>query len=80
MGRLRARRSLVFLAVGLALFAAFAPAIGAHVPVAIVAALWLTLPAAAITLIRREASRCDEQPASLLSLCASRAPPSLAFA
>jgi hypothetical protein len=81
MARLRARRSLVFLALGLVLFAAFVPAAAASLAAAILVPLWLLLPAAAITLIRREASHCDEQPASLLSLVRSRAPPSrLAFA
>jgi hypothetical protein len=82
MTRLRKRRSFVFLAVGLVLFAAFVPAVAENLPVAILAPLWLILPTVAITLIRREASRCcDEQSASLLSLVAPRAPPStLAFA
>jgi membrane protein implicated in regulation of membrane protease activity len=76
MTRLRTRRSFVFLAVGLVLFAAFVPAVAASLPVAILAPLWLILPTVAITLIRREASRCDDQPTSLLALVASRAPPS----
>ena len=81
MTRLRTRRVLVFLAVGLVLFAAFVPAAAANLPVAILTPLWVILPTAAITLIRREASRCHDQPTSLLSLVASRAPPStLAFA
>ena len=75
MTRLRARRSLVFLAVGLVLFAAHVPAVAAHLPSGILAALWLVLPAVAATLIRREASCCNDQPASLLSLFAPRSPP-----
>jgi hypothetical protein len=74
MARLRARRSLVLLAVGLVLFAAFVPAV-AHLPVVILAPLWLVLPALAITLIRRHASGRHVQPASLLSLVTPRAPP-----
>jgi len=81
MARLRRRRSLVFLAVGLLLFAAFVPAAAVNHAAAIFVPLWLILPAAAITRVRREAARGDEQPASLLSLVASRAPLSaLAFA
>lgn len=81
MARLRTRRSFVFLAVVLVLFAAFVPSEAANLPVAILAPLCLILTTVAITLIRREASRCDDQPASLFSLVASRAPPSpLAFA
>ena len=71
----------MFVAVGLVLFAAFVPGAAASLPVAILAPLWLILPTVAITLIRRLASRCDDQPTSLLALVASRAPPfTLAFA
>jgi hypothetical protein len=81
MTRLRMRRSFVFLAVGLVLFAAFVPAAAANVPAAILAPLWFIFPTIAVTLIRREASRCDDEPTSLLTLVASRAPPfPLAFA
>jgi hypothetical protein len=75
MGWLRARRSVVFLAVGFVLFAAFVPPAAANLPVAIFAPLWLILPAVVITLSRREALRCVEQPLSLLSLVGSRGPP-----
>jgi hypothetical protein len=75
----RARATLqpvVFLAVGLVLLAAFMPATAASLPVVIFAPLWLILPTVAVTLIRRGASRCDEQPASLLSFVApARLPP-----
>jgi hypothetical protein len=76
MARLRRRRSFLFLAVGLVLFAAFVPAAAANLPVAVLTPLWLILPTVAITLVRREASRCDDQPTSLLALVGSRAPPS----
>ena len=80
MARLRAR-SLVLLALGLVLFAAFVPAAAANLAAVILTPLWLLLPSAAITRIRREASNFDQQPASLLSLVDSRAPPSrLTFA
>jgi hypothetical protein len=81
MARLRAHKGLVFLAVGLVLFAAVMPAAAASLPGAILTPLWLVQSTAAVALICREASLCDEQPASLLSLIASRAPPStFAFA
>jgi len=81
MARLRRRRSLVFLALGLVLSAAFVPSAAANLAAVILTPLWLLLPAAAIMRIRREASNCIEQPVSLLSLVASRAPPSpLTFA
>ena len=76
MTRLRSRRVLVLLTVGLVVFAAFVPAADAHQPVAIFVQLWLILPAAASVLIRREALCCDEQSAPLLSPTAPRAPPS----
>ncbi len=78
MARLRQRRSLVLLAVGLVLLAAFVPAAAASLAAVILTPLWLVLPAAAITRIRREAASCDEQLAALLSLVPSRAPPELA--
>jgi len=77
MAGLRGRRSVVLLAIGLVLFAAFVPAAAANLAAVILTPLWLLFPAAAITRIRREASSCIEQPVSLLSLVASRAPPSL---
>ena len=76
MTRLRSRRLLVLLTVGLVVFAAFVPSATAHLPVAIFVPLWLILPAAASVLIRREALCGDEQSAPLLSLKAPRAPPS----
>ena len=80
MSRLRKRKSLAFLCVALVAFAAFLPSVS-NFPVAILTPLWLVFPAAAIILVRRKASRCDEQPASLLSFVGSRAPPStLTFA
>ena len=81
MSRLRKRKSLAFLCVALVAFAAFLPTVVSNFPVAILTPLWLVFPAAAIVLVRRKASRCDEQPVSLLSLVGSRAPPStLTFA
>jgi hypothetical protein len=76
MTRLRSRRLLALLTVGLVVFAAFVPAVAAHLPAVILVPLWLILPAAATALIRREALCCDEQSVPLLSLTAPRAPPS----
>ena len=75
MAQFRRRRSLAFLAVGLVVFAALVPAVAASLPVAILTALWLIPSPVVSTTLCRAASRCDEQPASLLSLVASRAPP-----
>jgi hypothetical protein len=72
---LRARKSVAVLCAVLVLVAAFAPAVP-NVPVAILNPLWLIVPATAAIIVRREAMRCAEQPSALLSIVASRAPPS----
>ena len=77
MGGLRARKSLVVLAAVVVVFAAVVPAV-AGLSAVILTPLWLVVPSAAVTLIRRRAVRCDEQPIPLLSLVASRAPPAFA--
>jgi hypothetical protein len=81
MTHLRRRKTLAVLAVGLVLFAAFIPAMGARLPPATLTLLWVVEPTVTAVLLRRDQSRSDEQPTSLLSLIASRAPPSVvAFA
>jgi hypothetical protein len=58
------------------LFVAFVPALAtATLGSAIFVPLWLIVPAVSVVVIRRTASRCDEQPVSLLSLVLSRTPP-----
>jgi hypothetical protein len=74
MSRLRAHKSLVVLAAALVVFAAVVPTV-VSVPAVVLTPLWFVVTAAAVTLIRRRAVRCDEQPVPLLSLVASRAPP-----
>lgn len=74
MRRLRTRKSLVLLSIGVAVFSAFLPLFGSTFP-AILVPLWVVLPAALVIAIRRRAACCDEQPVSLLSLLLSRAPP-----
>lgn len=74
MHRLRTRKSLVLFCVGVVVFAAFLPVVSS-VFTAILTPLWLVFPAVAVVVIRRRASRCDEQPVSLLSHLLSRAPP-----
>ena len=75
MRRLRTRKSIVLVCLGVVVFAAFLPSASALFT-AVLAPMWLVLPAALVTLIRRRAVRCDEQPVALLSLLLSRAPPS----
>jgi len=76
MARLRSRKSLALLAAALLVFAAFAPGV-ASLPLVIFTPIGLVVAAVGVTLIRRVAVRCDEQPVALLSILASRAPPSL---
>ena len=74
MARLRTRKSLALLAAALVVFAAFAPGV-ASLPLVIFSPIGLVVSAIGVTLIRRIAVRCDEQPIALLSILASRAPP-----
>jgi hypothetical protein len=72
---LRTRKTVAIICIALVAFAAFLPFVAASVGQAIFTPLWIVLPAVAITVIRRRASRCDEQPVSLLAVLLSRAPP-----
>jgi hypothetical protein len=74
----RTRKTIAVLCIALVVFAAFVPAVASTLGSAVLVALWLVLPAVVITVLRREAFRCDEQPVSLLAVLASRAPPSVA--
>ena len=75
MRRLRTRTSLVLFGVAVAVFAAFVPGLTAGIPDAILTPLWLIVPAVSIVVVRRRASRSEEQPVALLSLALFRAPP-----
>ena len=75
MPPLRTRRSVAFLCIAVLVFAAFVPTVSSNLFDAILTPLWLVFPAATVIVIRRKAARSDEQPVSLLSLIASRAPP-----
>jgi hypothetical protein len=74
MRRLRTRKALVLFSIGVAVFSAFLPLVGSTFS-AILIPLWVVVPAVLVVLIRRKATRCDEQAVSLLSLLLSRAPP-----
>jgi hypothetical protein len=71
------RKTVAVLCIALVVFAAFVPAIAASLGSAVLVPLWLVLPAVAITIVRREAFRCDEQPVSLLAVLDTRAPPAV---
>lgn len=81
MRRLRSRKSFVLFGLAVVVFAAFVPAVSPSAPAAILTPLWVVVPAVSIVVVRRTATRCDEQPVALLSLSLFRAPPaSLAVA
>ena len=71
------RKTVAVLCIALVVFAAFVPAIAASLGSAVLVPLWLVLPAVAVTIVRREAFRCDEQPVSLLAVLDTRAPPAV---
>jgi hypothetical protein len=77
---LRTRKAVAVACIALVVFAAFVPALASTLGAAVLVPLWLVLPAVVVTVVRREAFRCDEQPVSLLTVLASRAPPALALA
>ena len=72
---LRTRKAIAVVCIALVVFAAFVPALASTLGAAVLVPLWLVLPAVVVTVVRREAFRCDEQPVSLLAVLASRAPP-----
>jgi len=69
------RKTVAVLGIALVVFAAFVPAAATHLVYAILTPLWFVVPAVAVTVIRRTASRCNDQPVSLVSLVLFRAPP-----
>ena len=74
MYRLRTRKSLVLVCIGVLLFASIFP-VAVPVLTAILTPLWLVVPAVVVVGLRRRAARCDEQSVALFSLRLSRAPP-----
>lgn len=73
--KIRQRRSVAVFCIALVVFSAFLPAgIADTVWVALIP-VGLVVTTMGITLISRTASRCDDQPVSLLSLVLLRAPP-----
>ena len=71
----RTRKGFAILCIGLIVFGAFVPANAATLADVVLVPLWIVLPAIAVTIVRREAFRCDEQPTALLAILDSRAPP-----
>jgi hypothetical protein len=74
--KIRQRRPLAVLCIALVVFSAFLPAgISDTVWIALTP-LGFVVPTTGVTAIARIASRCADQPVSLLSLALLRAPPS----
>jgi hypothetical protein len=78
MGRFRTRQSILLLCIVVVVFAAIVPTIASSVGTATLTLLTFLVPPTAVAVIRRRALRCDDQPASLLSIVLSRAPPAFA--
>jgi hypothetical protein len=75
MRTIRTHKSFVVFGLAVVVFAAFVPVLLSSLPSAILTPLWLVVPAVSIVVIRRAASRSDDQPISLVSLALFRAPP-----
>ena len=71
----RTRKTVVVLCIAVVVFAAFAPTAASTVGAVVLTPLWLVIPAVIITVVKRTAVRCHEQPVALLSLVLLRAPP-----
>jgi hypothetical protein len=74
----RKRRVLALLGIALVAFPVVVPTVASIVGSAILVPLGPVVAAVLVTIVRRTALRCDEQPASLLSILDSRAPPAVA--
>jgi len=73
----RQRKTIAVFCIALVVFSAFLPAGSSDTVWATLTPLGLIVPATAVIVIAREASRSEERPASLLSLVLLRAPPCL---
>jgi hypothetical protein len=71
----RGRKSVAILCLALVVFATVIPTAAVDL-YAILVPLWLIVLVVAITVIRTDATRSDEQAVALLSVPAPRAPPS----
>jgi hypothetical protein len=69
------RKALAIFCIALVVFAAIAPTIASEVGAGVLTALWLVVPAVVVTVVRRTASTCNEQPVALFALVRFRAPP-----
>lgn len=72
---LRTRRTVAVLCIAAVLVAGMLPAVSTALGPVVLVALYLVVPAVAVTVIRRTAADSREQPVSLLALLDSRGPP-----
>ena len=72
---MRTRQAVAVVCIALIVFAAFVPALASTLGSVVLVPLWLVLPAVIVTVVRREAFRCDVQPLALLAVVSGRAPP-----
>jgi hypothetical protein len=70
------RRTVAVLCIAGVLVAGILPAVATALGPVVLVALYLVVPAVAVTVIRRTASDSREQPVALLALLDSRGPPS----
>jgi hypothetical protein len=73
----RTRKAFAVLCIAIVVVAALVPVLATGVGTAVLVPLWLVVLAVAVTVIRRDALRSDEQPVSLLTVLDSRGPPIL---
>jgi hypothetical protein len=71
----QSRKIVAVFCIALVVFAVCVPAAAGTFVDAMLVALWLVVPAIVVTIVRRTASRSDQQPVALLSLILFRAPP-----
>ena len=62
MRRLRTRKSLVLFGLAVVVCAVVIPGLAVNLPDIILTPLWLVVPAVSIVIVRRAATRCDDQP------------------
>jgi hypothetical protein len=78
---MRTCRSFAVVGLAVVVFAALVPMVVSDLHDLVLAPLWLLPPAISVVVVRRTATRCEDQPLALLSLAPFRAPPaSLAVA
>ena len=75
MSGMRTCRSFAAIGLAVVVFAALVPMVVADLHDLVLAPLWLVPPAISIVVVRRTATRCQDQPLALLSLAPFRAPP-----